>query len=50
MATVGLEKRYYQVSEGTIGGIEICVTVTESSVKCPTFAVNLTAIDGTADM
>ena len=50
MATVGLEKTYYLVSEGKIGEIEICVTVTESSVKCPSFAVTLTAIDGTAGM
>ena len=51
MAVVGLEKTYYPVSEDTIGGIEICVTVNSSSVECPIefpFAVTLTAIDGTA--
>ena len=53
VAAVGLEKTYFPVSEDTIGGIEICVTVTRSSVNCPIefpFAVNLTAIDGTAGM
>ena len=49
MTTVGLVKTYYPVSEDTIGGIEICVTVNSSSVECP-FAVVLTAIDGTAGM
>ena len=49
MAVVGLVKTYYPVSEDTIGGVEICVTVTGSSVECP-FAVTLTAIDGTAGM
>ena len=50
---VGLEKTYYTVSEGTVGGIEICVTMYSSSVECPIefpFAVILTAIDGTAGM
>ena len=53
VATVGLEKTYYPISEDTIRGIEICVTVNSSSVECPIefpFAVNLTAIDGTAGM
>ena len=50
MAVVGLNKTYYPVSEDTIGGIEICVTVMGSSAKCPTFDVTLTAIDGTAGM
>ena len=50
VATVGLEKTYYKVSENTIRGVEICVTVTKSSVECPSFAVTLTAIDGTAGM
>ena len=49
VAVMGLEKTYYPVSEDTIGGIEICVTVNSSSVECP-FAVTLTAIDGTAGM
>ena len=46
---MGLEKTYYPVSEDTIGGTEICVTVKGSYAECP-FAVNLTAIDGTAGM
>ena len=53
MVVVGLNKTYYLVTEDTIGGIEICVTVKGSSVGCPTefpFSVNLTAIDGTAGM
>ena len=50
MAVIGLEKTYYPVSEDTIGGVEICVTVNSPSVECPSFAVNLTAIDGTAGM
>ena len=50
---MGLEKTYYPVSEESIGGVEICVTVnnSNSSVECPIdfpFAVSLTAIDGTA--
>ena len=55
VAVVGLEKAYYTVSEGTIGELEICVSVNSSSVKCPIefpfagpFAVKLTAVDGTA--
>ena len=47
---VGLKKTYYPVSEETIGDVEICVTVNSSrgcSIDSP-FAVNLTAIDGTA--
>ena len=44
---MGLEKTYYPVSEKTIGGIEICVTVKGSSVNCP-IDVILTAKDGTA--
>ena len=50
MAVAGLEKTHYQATEYNIGNIEICVTVMQSSVKCPSFAVNLTAIDGTAGM
>ena len=53
VAVVGLERTYYPVSEDTIHGIEICVTVNSSSVECPIefpFAVNLTAVDGTAGM
>ena len=53
VAVVGLVKTYYPISEDTIGGIEICVTVNSSSVNCPIefpFSVNLTAIDGTAGM
>ena len=55
MAVLGLEKTYYPVSEKTIGEVEICVTVYNSSVNftCPidlSFAVTLTAIDGTAGM
>ena len=53
MAVVGLSKTYYPVSEDTIGGIEVCVTVNSSSVECPIefpFAVTLRAIDGTAGM
>ena len=46
---MGLSKTYYPVSEDTIGGIEICVTVNSSSVECP-FAVTLRAVDGTAGM
>ena len=49
MAVVGLERTYYQVSEDTIREIEICVTVKGSYVEC-SFAVILTAIDGTAGM
>ena len=50
---MGLVKTYYPVSEESIGGVEICVTVDNfnSSVECSIdspFAVNLTAIDGTA--
>ena len=52
VAVVGLEKTYYPVSEGTIGELEICVTLNSSSVvECPIefpFAVTLTAVDGTA--
>ena len=53
MAVVGLEKTHYQISEDSVGEIEICVTVNRSSAKCPIefpFTVNLTAIDGTAGM
>ena len=53
VAVVGLERTYYQVSEETMGGVEICVSVNSSSVECPIefpFAVVLTAIDGTAGM
>ena len=51
MAVVGLERTHYPVSEGTIGELEISVTLNSSSVKCPIefpFAVILTAVDGTA--
>ena len=52
VTAVGFEKTYYQVSEETIGGIEICVIVNSPSFECPEFpfAVILTAIDGTAGM
>ena len=53
MAVVGLNRTYYLVTEDTIGGIQICVTVKGFSVECPIefpFSVNLTAIDGTAGM
>lgn len=51
MATVGLEKTYYQLSEGTVGGAEICITVKGSDASCPIeypISLTLTAIDGTA--
>ena len=52
---MGLVKTYYPVSEESIGGVEICVTVDNSSVNftCPidlSFAVTLTAVNGTAGM
>ena len=53
VAVVGLERTYYEVSEETIGGVEICVRVNSSSVECPIefpFVIVLTAIDGTAGM
>ena len=49
VAVMGLVKTYYPVSENTVGRIEICVTVKRSSAEC-SFAVTLTAIDGTAGM
>ena len=51
VTVMGLEKTYYPVSEETIGGVEICVTVNGSSVGCPIefpYSVTLTAKDGTA--
>ena len=50
---MGLEKTNFPISEETVGGVEICVTVYSSSVNCPIefpFAVTLTAEDGTAGM
>lgn len=53
MAVVGLEKTYYQVTENTMGGVGICVTVYSPSDECHIsfpFAVVLTVRDGTAGM
>ena len=52
-AVIGLEKTYYPVSEGTIGDVEICVTVYRPSLGCPIqfpFTLILKALDGTAGM
>ena len=48
---IGLEKTYYPVSEGTIGDVEICVTVYRPFLGCPIqfpFTLILKAVDGTA--
>ena len=50
MAVVGLERTFYQVSEG-VEAFELCVTVLSPNVECPiefAFNVSLSTTDNTA--